>query len=276
MPGLEDTLLDAINNYKPKVGGRRKRRHARGGVVEGEAADPASGRVPRRGSESALAKAAEAARRLEEATASVAAASQQAADAVAAVPGVVKTWAETCKDALVAKLRSAVHESPGIVASAAAATSVGLYAFAEANIGKILPLAKAIADKIYMESTIPERAADAVPAMILTFAIFATTEFLKGHPGVEVVDEAEVADAIAEQENAAAAAAEGGADVRGVVDAGLDSPIYAPGTGPDDAPTSGGRRRTRRHRRHRPSAPTRKARRSSYGGRKRYTRPRRG
>ena len=37
-----------------------------------------------------------------------------------------------------------------------------------------------------------------------------------------------------------------------------------------------GGRRTRRHRRHRPSAPTRKARRSSYGGRKHYTRPRRG
>jgi len=37
-----------------------------------------------------------------------------------------------------------------------------------------------------------------------------------------------------------------------------------------------GGRRTRRHRRHRPSAPTRKARRTSYGGRKRYTRPQRG
>jgi hypothetical protein len=37
-----------------------------------------------------------------------------------------------------------------------------------------------------------------------------------------------------------------------------------------------GGRRTRRHRRHRPSAPTRKGRRTSYGGRKHYTRPRRG
>ena len=40
-------------------------------------------------------------------------------------------------------------------------------------------------------------------------------------------------------------------------------------------PPRGGRR-TRRHRRHRPSAPTRKGRRTSYGGRKHYTRPRRG
>lgn len=41
---------------------------------------------------------------------------------------------------------------------------------------------------------------------------------------------------------------------------------------------NGGRRRTtrRHHRRHRLSAPTRKARRTSYGGRKRYTHPRRG
>jgi len=268
MPGLEDKLLAAIKDYNPKVGGRRKRRHARGGVED----DAAPAR--RRGSESALAKAAEAATRLAAATASMAEAGQQAADAVAAVPGRVKSWAEACKDALVAKLRSAVHESPGVVASVAAATSVGLYAFAEANIGKILPLAKAIADKIYMESTIPERAADAVPAMILTFAIFATTEFLKGHPGVEVVDEAEVADAIAGEETAAAAAAEGGAGVDQVVAAGLDSPIYAPGTEPESP--RAGRRRTRRHRRHRPSAPTRKARRSSYGGRKHYTRPRRG
>ena len=37
-----------------------------------------------------------------------------------------------------------------------------------------------------------------------------------------------------------------------------------------------GGRRTRRRRRHRPSAPTRKGRRSSYGGRKRYSRPMRG
>ena len=275
MPVLEDTLLAAIKDYNPKVGGRRKRRNARGGVED----DAAPAR--RRGSESALAKAAEAATRLAAATASMAEAGQQAADAVAAVPGQVKSWAEACKDALVAKLRSAVHESPGVVASVAAATSVGLYAFAEANIGKILPLAKAIADKIYMESTIPERAADAVPAMILTFAIFATTEFLKGHPGFEVVDEAEVADAIAGEESAAAeaaeaAAAKGEAGVAEVVAAGLDSPIYAPGTGSDDLPTSGGRRRTRRRHRHRPSAPTRKGRRSSYGGRKHYTRPRRG
>ena len=41
-------------------------------------------------------------------------------------------------------------------------------------------------------------------------------------------------------------------------------------------PTGGRRRTTRRHRRHRLSAPTRKARRTSYGGRKRYTHPRRG
>jgi hypothetical protein len=44
---------------------------------------------------------------------------------------------------------------------------------------------------------------------------------------------------------------------------------------PGDGSSVAGRR-TRRHRRHRPSAPTRKARRSSYGGRKHYTRPRRG
>jgi hypothetical protein len=41
-------------------------------------------------------------------------------------------------------------------------------------------------------------------------------------------------------------------------------------------PAQGGRRRTRRNRRHRLSAPTRKGRRTSYGGRTRYTRPRRG
>lgn len=46
-------------------------------------------------------------------------------------------------------------------------------------------------------------------------------------------------------------------------------------TTPTSTPPRGGRR-TRRHRRHRPSAPTRKARRTSYGGRKHYTRPRRG
>jgi len=46
-------------------------------------------------------------------------------------------------------------------------------------------------------------------------------------------------------------------------------------TTPANTPPRGGRR-TRRHRRHRPSAPTRKARRTSYGGRKHYTRPRRG
>lgn len=44
----------------------------------------------------------------------------------------------------------------------------------------------------------------------------------------------------------------------------------------EQAMAAEGGRRTRRHRRHRPSAPTRKARRSSYGGRKHYTRPRRG
>ena len=269
MSGLEDTLQEALATYRPTHGGRRKRRHVQGGVVEDEAA---AAPVRRRGSGPALTAAAEAAARLAAATERMAAAGQQAADAAAALPSEAKSWAVACKDALVAKLRSAVHESPGVVAAAAAATSVGLYAFAEANIGKILPLAKAIADKIYMESTIPERAADAVPAMILTFAIFATTEFLKGHPGVEEVDEAAVIGAIAQEEDAAAAAAGPGAGVGEVVAAGLDSPIYAPGTEPDE----GGRRRTRRHRRHRPSAPTRKGRRTSYGGRKRYTRPRRG
>lgn len=272
MPGLEDDLLRALETYHPTHGGRRKRRHVRGGVVEDEAAAAPVPEVRRRGSETALAAAAAAAARLAAATESMAAAGQQAADAAAALPGQAKSWAVACKDALVAKLRSAVHESPGVVAAAAAATSVGLYAFAEANIGKILPLAKAIADKIYRESTIPERAADAVPAMILTFAIFATTEFLKGHPGAKEVDEAAVMGAIAEEEDAAAAAAGPGAGADKVVAAGLDSPIYAPGT----EPTEGSGRRTRRRRRHRPSAPTRKGRRSSYGGRKRYSRLMRG
>ena len=50
----------------------------------------------------------------------------------------------------------------------------------------------------------------------------------------------------------------------------------APSRPGDGASSSVAGRRTRRHRRHRPSAPTRKARRTSYGGRKHYTRPRRG
>ena len=61
--------------------------------------------------------------------------------------------------------------------------------------------------------------------------------------------------------------------VRAVAEAVVDAGGYEAG---GESPPRRGGRRTRRRRRHRLSGPTRKGRRTSYGGRKRYTRQRRG
>jgi hypothetical protein len=73
---------------------------------------------------------------------------------------------------------------------------------------------------------------------------------------------------------AAAAAAADAAVREGALSPAQQSAVARARLAASRAPQGG--RRTRRHRRHRPSAPTRKARRTSYGGRKHYTRPRRG
>lgn len=145
-------------------------------------------------------------------------------------------------------------DNENLTATTVVQTWVALYA-----VNWAVDNAEALADSATAVGKIVEAA---VAAVIPTSALQAALRMLKGgeeEPAVEAIREnaAEAAAAAPAPSNAAAAPA-GSADDE-----------VPPGTG-------GGRRRTRRHRRHRPSAPTRKGRRTSYGGRKHYTRPRRG
>jgi len=194
----------------------------------------------------------------------------QASESAASAAGSAQTWVGACKDALIAKLRAAVHDNPGKVAAAATAMGTGLYAYAAANIDKIIPTATRIANNFIATSTIPERAADAVPAAIFTFTVFAVTAWMSDHPDA-AVDEEAVGEVVAAGEEAAAAAAPAAQAPGEVVRAGLDAEdVFPPGTDEEAArlaavapPAGGRRRRTRRHRHRRPSAPTRKVRSSS-------------
>ena len=260
MADFESKLEAAIRNYHPppKSAGRRRR----GGVVE------------RRGSVAAAAAAEKATADLSSATDSMIQRVGQASASGAEAVGAAQTWVDACKEALIAKLRAAVHDNPGKVAAAATAMGTGLYAYASANIDKIIPAATRIANDFIATSTIPERAADAVPAAIFTFAVFAVTAWMSDHPGAPVDEEA-VGEVVAAGEEAAADAAGAAEGVDQVVRAGLDAEdVFPPGTdaeaarlAAEAAPPAGGRRRRstkrHRHRHRRPSAPTRKVRSSS-------------
>ena len=144
-------------------------------------------------------------------------------------------------------------DNENLTATTVVQTWVALYA-----VNWAVEHADALADSATAAGKIVEAA---VAAVIPTGALSAALRMLKKgdeEPAVEAISE-----------NAAQAAAAAPAEA--------PAPAPAPAADDDRPPgTEGGRRRTRRHRRHRPSAPTRKARRSSYGGRKHYTRPRRG
>lgn len=147
-------------------------------------------------------------------------------------------------------------DNENLTATTVVQTWVALYA-----VNWAVDNAEALADSATAVGKIVDAA---VAAVIPTSALQAALRMLKGgedEPAVEAISE-----------NAAEAAAAAPAQ------APSNAAAAPPGSADEDRPpgTEGGRRRTRRHRRHRPSAPTRKGRRTSYGGRKRYTRPRRG
>lgn len=144
-------------------------------------------------------------------------------------------------------------DNENLTATTVVQTWVALYA-----VNWAVDNAEALADSATAVGKIVDAA---VAAVIPTSALQAALRMLKGgedEPAVEAI-----------RENAAEAAAAAPAPAPSNAAAAPADEDRPPGT-------EGGRRRTRRHRRHRPSAPTRKGRRTSYGGRKRYTRPRRG
>ena len=144
-------------------------------------------------------------------------------------------------------------DNENLTATTVVQTWVALYA-----VNWAVNNAEALADSATAVGKIVDAA---VAAVIPTSALQAALRMLKGgedEPAVEAI-----------RENAAEAAAAAPAPAP-------SNPAAAPADEDRPPGTEGGRRRTRRHRRHRPSAPTRKGRRTSYGGRKRYTRPRRG
>ena len=144
-------------------------------------------------------------------------------------------------------------DNENLTATTVVQTWVALYA-----VNWAVDNAEALADSATAVGKIVDAA---VAAVIPTSALQAALRMLKGgedEPAVEAISE-----------NAAEAAAAAPAPAPSNAAAAPADEDRPPGT-------EGGRRRTRRHRRHRPSAPTRKGRRTSYGGRKHYTRPRRG